>query len=423
MQLQTRSSSRSTFQLEKTTVHLRAEAQPIGAPNKENKPAQLSILLVVESSAGGTGRHVLDLAHGFIKRGHRVHLAHSTGRIDGLFRERLARIQGLSCLALPMRTQPHPADWFTIRTLRRLNAEHGPFDIVHGHSSKGGALARLVAFGTAKAFYTIHGLNSMDPGLSRLKRKSYVTIERILARFTEGIIAVSPEESRAAHSVGLGRSRIRTIPNGLDDLELAARPMARRTIGAGDDAIVVGFVGRLVEQKAPEILLQAFAIASAIVPNARLAIVGDGPLREQLVTLSTQLEIAEKVIWLGERDARTVLSGFDLFALSSRKEGLPYVVLEAMWAGLPVVATSTAGVEILVEPGLNGTVVPPEDANAFGQALIELLISPERLARFAAESRTLIGKFTVDEMVENTLDFYRSALPATINSQPAALTR
>ena len=213
MHLQAGFPSRSNFQLEKTTVRLPAAAQPHTSTGEGADKAPISILLVVESSAGGTGRHVLDLAHGFITRGHRVHLAHSTGRIDTLFRDRLARIKDLSCLAMPMRTQPHPADWFTVRKLRRLSAEHGPFDIVHGHSSKGGALARLGAVGTsAKAFYTIHGLNSMDPGLSRLKRHSYVAIERALARFTNGIIAVSPEESRAAHAVGLGRSPIRTIP-------------------------------------------------------------------------------------------------------------------------------------------------------------------------------------------------------------------
>src|SRR3954453_530878 len=97
--------------------------------------------------------------------------------------------------------------------------------------------------------------------------------------------------------------------------------------------------------------------------------------------LAPSLRVAVGVHWLGERDARGVLAGFDLFALSSRKEGLPYVVLEAMAAGLPVVATASAGVEILVEPGVNGEVVAKDDADAFGKALAKLATDPLFLSR------------------------------------------
>jgi len=368
-------------------------------------------MLVVEASAGGTGRHVLDLADGFVQRGHNVHMMHSTVRIDWLFQERLAQIDGLSCLALPMRMSPHPADFRTVRAIRRYAAEHGPFDIVHGHSSKGGALARIISFGTgAHAFYTAHGLNSMDPGLAWWKRGTYISIERTLSKYTQGIIAVSPEEARSAAAIGLSHARIFTIPNGINHLAVAPRTAARHAIGVSDRELVIGFVGRLVEQKAPEVLLKAFAAAASSVSNARLAIVGDGPLRASLVNLSDRLGIGEKIIWLGERDAREILTGFDLFALSSRKEGLPYVILEAMYVGLPIVATSSSGVEILVEPGVNGTVVPPDDAPSFGDALIHLLQNPKLLASFGVASKRLVGRFTVDEMVEKTLRAYRSGL-------------
>lgn len=126
------------------------------APNSARKSAEarLRILLIVESSACGTGRHILDLADGLIQRGHYVHLVHSTVRCDRLFQKRLAQIKGIECLALPMHTPPHPSDCGVVRSIRRLRAQHGPFDIVHGHSSKGGALARLAAMGTsAKTFY------------------------------------------------------------------------------------------------------------------------------------------------------------------------------------------------------------------------------------------------------------------------------
>ena len=112
------------------------------------------------------------------------------------------------------------------------------------------------------------------------------------------------------------------------------------------------------------------------------------------------------MIWLGERDARPLLGGFDLFAISSRKEGLPYVVLEAMAAGLPVVATASAGVESLIEPGLNGQIVPTGDAPAFGSALIDLASDCAQLAACGRESLRRAALFTIDAMVERTLGLY-----------------
>src|SRR5436190_23340163 len=127
----------------------------------------MRILIVVESSSGGTGRHVLDLCEGLIDRGCDVHLIYSAGRIDALFIERLSGLPRLRRTALRMRTGIHPSDFAVARPVRRYVRDHGPFDAIHGHSSKGGAIARLAALGTGvPAFYTLHGLIMMDPGLA-----------------------------------------------------------------------------------------------------------------------------------------------------------------------------------------------------------------------------------------------------------------
>jgi glycosyltransferase involved in cell wall biosynthesis len=376
----------------------------------------LKVLMIVESSGGGTGRHVLDLAEGLIARGVEVHVIYSPLRADRLFLDRLAKIDGLRTLSLPMRTGPHPRDIGVVRAVRRYLRAFGPFDAIHGHSSKGGAIARLAAFGTGvPALYTLHGLIMMDPSLARWKWLFYLAIELMLSRRTARIIAVSPEEARAAVRVGLGRSRVVTIPNGIGPLKLTPRHEARHIMGVDDDALVIGFVGRLVEQKAPEVLVRAFAATAKVAPHARLAMVGAGPLDKPLRELAWRLGIADKIIWLGERDSRGVFAGFDVFALSSLKEGLPYVVLEALVVGLPVVATSWAGVEILVEPGVNGAVVPPGDDRAFARALIDLATSPSRMTRYAAASRARAAELTIDAMVERTLEAYQS-----LSESPAA---
>src|SRR5688572_21950323 len=140
------------------------------------------VLMVVESSSGGTGRHVIDLCRGLADRGCEVHLIFSIGRVDRLFLERVAALDGVCCTPVKMRTGIHPSDFGAAMTVRRYLYEFGPFDVVHGHSSKGGAIARLGALGTGvPAFYTLHGLIMMDPELSRMKRRLYLVIERLLA--------------------------------------------------------------------------------------------------------------------------------------------------------------------------------------------------------------------------------------------------
>lgn len=381
----------------------------VSSPSPDAPAARpLRILMVVESAAGGTGRHVLDLSEGLLRRGHEVHLVHSTRRIDRMFQDRLAQLPSLHRLPLDLRTSPHPADLLAVCAVRRYLRRYGPFDLIHGHSSKGGAIARLAAlFIRVPAFYTLHGLIMMDPGLPRWKKRFYAAIELALAMRTAGIIAVSPEEARAATRLGLGHSRVAMIPNGVGPAELPSRSAARAALGLRDDQVAIGFVGRLVEQKAPHVLLQAFAHVASQMPSARLVVVGDGPLDGHLRALSVRLGIDDRVLWLGERDAREVLSALDVFALPSRKEGLPYVVLEAMSAGLPVVATASAGVEVLVTPGLNGAVVPTNDSVAFGSALSGLVRDARRRRDYGAASLARAASFTIDAMVERTCAVYR----------------
>jgi len=369
------------------------------------------VLLVVESSSGGTGRHVLDLADGLMRRGCEVHLAYSTRRLDEIFVRRLEGLGGLRSLALLMRTAPHPSDVAALWRLRRYARRFGPFDIVHGHSSKGGAMARLAALGTpAASLYTIHGLVMMDPLLARWKRLMYLTIERVLSAATSRIIAVAPEELREAVRLGLGKDRLVLIPNGVGPSDLTPRESARRELGLADDQIAIGFVGRLVSAKAPEVLVEAMAEARKSLPKLRLVMVGSGPTQQALHDISRKLGVFESIKWLGHRDAREVMAAFDLLAMPSRKEGLPYVILEAMAAGLPIVATSTAGVEILVEPGVNGLVVPPDRPGEFAQALISLAGNADRLARFGQASRRMVRRFTIDQMVDATMDQYEWAV-------------
>jgi glycosyltransferase involved in cell wall biosynthesis len=372
---------------------------------------RLRILMVVESSAGGTGRHVLDLSRGLIDRGCEVHLLYSPRRMDRAFQDRLPRVPGLRHRAVPIHTAIHPTDVTAVHAARRYLRDFGPFDAIHGHSSKGGAIARLAALWTGvPAVYTLHGLIIADPGLASWKRLLYLAIERGLGMATARIIAVSPEEQRAAIRLGFGAERVILVPNGVDEPALVPRAAARQALNMPGSAFVVGFVGRLVEQKAPDVMLRAFARVAPAAPHALLALVGYGPLERSLRGLAADLGIAHEVLWLGERDAAGIMAAFDLLALPSRREGLPYVALEAMAAGLPIVATESAGIELLVEPGVNGDVVRRDDAGAFATALLKLIRDTRALERAGAASRERATRFTVARMVDATLAAYHGCV-------------
>jgi glycosyltransferase involved in cell wall biosynthesis len=365
----------------------------------------------------------MDLCEGMSALGCEVHLAYAEARMDNNFRTRLGRLRDVRKVVIPMRSSIHPSDLSAARAVRRYIREAGPFDVVHGHSSKGGAVARLAAIGSgASVFYTMHGLVVIDGGLPLTKRAIYLAAELGLGLGTTRIVAVGPEEARKAVRLGLGRRKVVTIPNGVDAHAGRSREAGRRELGLADDAIAVGFVGRLVEQKAADVLIRAFALALPDAPTARLLMIGDGPLGEPLRALATQLGVNDRILWLGEQDATAYFSTMDVFAISSRKEGLPYVVLEAMAAGLPVVATRSAGVESLVIEGANGHPVPPDDAEAFGAALRKVLCDGRHRAAMGRGSASRVRQFSVTSMVAQTLDLYTNPQTFGCAPQPAAHT-
>ena len=221
----------------------------------------------------------------------------------------------------------------------------------------------------------------MDPGLAWRRRQLYHALEWTLSKLSDRIIAVSPEEQRFCVRSGLGRSRVVLIPNGIAPIAFPPRPLTRQGLGLAADCVVAGFVGRLVDQKAPDVLIKALAGVARTAPRCRLIIVGAGPLEGELRALADRQGVADRILWLGECDGKAILPAFDLLTLPSRKEGLPYVVLEALAAGLPILATASAGVEILVRHGHNGLIVPPDRPDLFAAALADLIADPDRRAR------------------------------------------
>lgn len=367
----------------------------------------MRILHVVEATEAGVGRHVLDLAEGLLSRGHDVHLAYSRRRADGFFRDRVSRLVGLHTWTIDLRRGPHLTDLTAVHTIRKGIRIRGPFDIVHGHSSKGGAIARLSGLAAGvPAVYTPNAIRTMDPTASALTRYAVGWAERLLSRVNGLVIAVSATEAEHLSRLGIPRQRLRLVPNGINEVTLPSREEARSALGLPPEAAVIGFVGRLATQKAPEVLVSAFAQVSRSHPGALLAVVGEGVLRPRLQRTCEELELQQRVRWLGERNGQHAMPAFDVLVLPSRYEGLSLVLLEALVAGLPIVVTEQANAGLVVDPDVNGLVVPVDDPDALAEAISRLLANDAERFELGRASRLRAPYFSQSRMVEETERIY-----------------
>ena len=375
----------------------------------------MKILHLLEAAATGAGRHVVDLIEGLLARGHEVHLLYSPVRSDQVFSAGLQRLKekpNFHATCVPIGHYPCAGDFRVTATLRRYLRRCGPFDLLHCHSTKAGLIARVGLVGNSvKRLYTPHGFLSMDPARGRRMARLAGGLERALATLCAGVVVVSREEYSHAVELGISADKLRLIPNGVapprrDDLE-EQRSICRRDWGLGGDDVCIGFVGRLAPVKAPDVMLHSFAaFRERSRVRSRLVMIGDGPLATSLRGVAAELGLSNEVIWLGAQDARPLMRGFDILALSSKSEGHPLVVLEAMARGLPIVATSVGGIADTVQSGVNGFIAPPGDAGGIADALEKLASDLALRARMGEASRAISCHFSADRMVERTLAVY-----------------
>lgn len=238
-------------------------------------------------------------------------------------------------------------------------------------------------------------------------------VNRFAARFTDFSVAVSPQLAEiAVQYEGVRREKLGVVPNGIC-VELYSQPVdrtaLRRELGIPAAARLIGTVGRLVPQKNHALLIRAFKGLSAAHADTFLAVAGDGTLRQDLVKLVESLDLSQRVFFLGHRgDIPQLLGSFDLFALSSDNEGHPVALLEAMAAACPAVVTTVPGNVDLIENGVNGLLVPPDDSDALQRALHGLLLDAGCARRLGHAAQAKVREqFSLQHMVRQYEQLWR----------------
>ncbi|RAX38984.1 glycosyltransferase family 4 protein [Rhizobium tropici] len=373
---------------------------------------RLSLLQVLEPSGGGSGRHFLDLCRAMQHRGHSVTAIYSPVRAETAFVTELENIGLDHVIPLDMRRAPGPWDLSAWWQLRRIAAAYGPFDLIHGHSSKAGALTRLrLPRRHAPVLYTPHAFRTMDPTLGAKGRLIYGGIERFLGTWlTDRLVCVSQDEYNHAVSLGIPEARLSVVVNGVNAPPLSQRAAIRKKYGIPQGALLFGFVGRMTRQKAPERLVDAFARIAADMPQAYLLMIGIGELAESVKEKIKVAGLEDRARLDGSVPGVTAIDAFDAVVMPSRYEAMSYVMLEAAAAGKPLLLADVGGARTVLEHGKNGYIVPNSDDPEALAAAMARLADPMLLASLTAEARRRKDGYTLSGMADATEKIYHDLL-------------
>jgi glycosyltransferase involved in cell wall biosynthesis len=362
--------------------------------------------LITRAEMGGSQTHVLNLLHGFQDR---FQITLATGE-EGFLTEEASKL-GIRTYVLPNLVQPlRPGQDFAalmqvVTLLRKIKP-----DLIHCHTSKAGVIGRIAArIAGVPAVFTAHTWSFAD-GTSPLWKLVGRPSERLAARWSGKIIAVSDSNrSLAIQERVAPTGKVVTVHNGIGDTGFRAQPGER-------DVPRIVMVARFAAQKNQ---MQLVETAASLEMPFLLTFVGDGPTRPAVEAAARQAGLGDRVEFLGVRkDTERILADSSIFVLTTNWEGFPITILEAMRAGLPVIATDVDGVREAVVDGETGLLVPRNDYPALRDRLIFLLTSAEARVKMGRHGRKRYeAEFTVSAMLRKIESVYLDSLPEALKSQ------
>jgi glycosyltransferase involved in cell wall biosynthesis len=375
---------------------------------------------IARLNVGGAALSVLELAAGQRQDGHDVLVVAGTIPPGEASMEHLTDeldVPYLQLAELQREVSPRQ-DMAAARALHHLLRERRP-DVLHTHTSKAGTTGRVAALLRGRArpgavVHTYHG-HVLSGYFSPRRERVYRLVERALAHATDALVAVSDEVRDDLVRLRVApREKFVVIPYGFDldariDSSSATRAAKRAEAGLAD-TFAIGWAGRLTEIKRPRDLIRVLAA----LPGATLVLAGDGELRGEVEALARDLGVSDRVRFLGyTRDMGSWYAAFDALLLTSANEGAPVVAIEALAAGVPVVATAAGGTGTVVDDGETGLLAPVGDVDALAAHLRRLRDDDDLRARMGAEgARRMRERFSSARMVDDVERLYRKILGA-----------
>jgi glycosyltransferase involved in cell wall biosynthesis len=364
---------------------------------------------VVTGHGGGPEKTIFNSPRFLPALGYRSVLAYLHPPGDPAFPalKQRAEAAGAELVSIPDRG---PADLSVVWRLARLCRQRR-VAIWHGHDYKSNALGLVVRrLWPMRLVTTLHGWTNL-----RGRVPLYVRVDHWCLRRYEAAICVSEDLVAACHKLGVPAQRVHLVHNAIDLADFRrTRPasLAKRALGLPEDVLLLGAVGRLSEEKGFDLLIRAVVALRQAGRPVQLWIAGEGPARPELERLIAELKVGQDVRLLGQvADVRPLYEAMDLFVLSSLREGLPNVVLEAMAMRTPVVATRVAGVPSLIEDGRHGRLVEPGDLPGLTAVLAELCGNPEQRRQLAERARQRVeAEFSFDQRMAKVARIYDQLL-------------
>lgn len=363
--------------------------------------------VITNSEIGGAQTHVADLLHALQDRVDATLLSGGDGPLLSVAQSLgvpAVRLTLLDNALSPLRA---------VTTLRQLMAalrEAAP-DLVHVHSAKAGALGRVAAWLLGvPVVYTVHGF-AFKPAAPALRRVAARLAEWCLAPLTTRLVCVADAERSLAAALPIPAARVSVVHNGIADTAMRATP--------GQPLKKIVMVARFAAPKRPDLLIRAFARAD--LAGCELVIAGDGPTREAMRQLASELAPGRVSLPGNVTDIAGLLASAQLFVLASDHEGLPMSVMEAMRAGLPTLASDLPGIREQAGDTAAVRFVPGNDVDALADALATLATDSAGRAAMGRDARQRWEQaFGVDRMADATWQVYREALgPRAMTAMPA----
>lgn len=370
------------------------------------------IVIVVEAMLGGIRQHVCDIVKNLNQEQYDVYLIYSDLRADEVF---FAEIELLSTYASlikcnEMCREIGKNDFIAYKKLVSLFSDIQP-DIVHCHSSKAGIVGRLAArkCKVRKIIYTPNAYSFQSPDVSRIKKRIYIFAERFLSIYaTTMTINVSKGEMQQALDKKLDKpNKFVLIYNGIPNIELPDKNELKKRLGLKEEIYYIGVTARCAKQKDPMTFLRIAERVVSETANVEFIYIGDGPLQQEMKVWIEDRGLGDRIHLFGFRmDASEMVGALDIYLSTAQYEGLPYSMIEATRAGVPIIATDVVGNNEIVFSSINGMMFSAKDIqNAV--LLIHKQLT-EKVIKSKQAKEIFFRKFLLSSMIKKTSLIYSS---------------